>query len=91
MVHKSENLILSKEKLIESLWEYRWWLLENNMGMIIKIVREKQYKRPDGQHKKINPRDITKAKNILGWAPSVQLEEGLKKTIEYFAKLAKSS
>jgi UDP-glucuronate decarboxylase len=35
--------------------------------------------------------DITKAKNILGWAPSVQLEEGLKKTIEYFADLEKSS
>jgi len=35
--------------------------------------------------------DITKAKNILGWAPSVQLEEGLKKTIEYFAELEKSS
>jgi UDP-glucuronate decarboxylase len=33
--------------------------------------------------------DITKAKNILGWAPSVQLEEGLKKTIEYFADLEK--
>jgi UDP-glucuronate decarboxylase len=35
--------------------------------------------------------DITKAKNILGWTPSVQLEEGLKKTIEYFAELEKSS
>ncbi len=35
--------------------------------------------------------DITKAINILGWAPSVQLQEGLKKTIEYFAKLEKSS
>ena len=35
--------------------------------------------------------DITKAKNILGWAPSVQLEEGLKKTIEYFAELEKSN
>jgi len=35
--------------------------------------------------------DITKAKNILGWVPSVQLKEGLKKTIEYFAELEKSS
>lgn len=35
--------------------------------------------------------DITKAKNILGWAPSVQLEEGLKKTIDYFAELEKSN
>jgi UDP-glucuronate decarboxylase len=35
--------------------------------------------------------DITKAKNILGWVPNIQLEEGLKKTIEYFAELEKSS
>jgi UDP-glucuronate decarboxylase len=28
--------------------------------------------------------DITKAKSILGWEPKVPLEEGLKKTIEYF-------
>jgi len=31
--------------------------------------------------------DITKAKNILNWEPAVGLEEGLKKTIEYFKKL----
>lgn len=35
--------------------------------------------------------DITKAKNILGWAPSIQLEEGLKRTIEYFAELENSN
>jgi UDP-glucuronate decarboxylase len=28
--------------------------------------------------------DITKAKNILGWEPKVQLEDGLKETIAYF-------
>jgi len=28
--------------------------------------------------------DITKAREILGWEPSVQLREGLGKTIEYF-------
>jgi nucleoside-diphosphate-sugar epimerase len=28
--------------------------------------------------------DIAKAKDILGWQPKVTLEEGLKKTIEYF-------
>lgn len=31
--------------------------------------------------------DITKAKNVLQWEPSVKLEEGLKKTIEYFKKI----
>lgn len=30
---------------------------------------------------------ITKAKEILKWEPTVQLREGLQKTIEYFAKL----
>ncbi len=31
--------------------------------------------------------DITKAKNVLGWEPKVQLEDGLKETISYFRKL----
>lgn len=31
--------------------------------------------------------DITKAKEELGWSPKVPLEEGLKKTIDYFAKM----
>lgn len=30
--------------------------------------------------------DISKAKKTLGWEPNIQLEEGLKRTIEYFAK-----
>ena len=33
--------------------------------------------------------DITLAKKVLGWEPKVPLEEGLKKTIEYFDKLLK--
>jgi UDP-glucuronate decarboxylase len=28
--------------------------------------------------------DITQAQNVLGWEPKIQLEAGLKKTIEYF-------
>lgn len=28
--------------------------------------------------------DITKAKKVLGWSPKVSLEDGIKKTIEYF-------
>jgi dTDP-glucose 4,6-dehydratase len=31
--------------------------------------------------------DITKAKKMLNWEPKVSLEEGLKKTIEYFKSL----
>ncbi len=33
--------------------------------------------------------DITKAKKLLKWEPKVDLQEGLKKTIEYFRKVAK--
>ncbi len=33
--------------------------------------------------------DITLAKNELGWEPTIQLEEGLKKTIEYFREIVK--
>ena len=31
--------------------------------------------------------DITKAGNVLGWAPAMPLESGLKKTIDYFDRL----
>jgi UDP-glucuronate decarboxylase len=31
--------------------------------------------------------DITKAKSILGWSPKVELDEGLKKTVQYFEGL----
>ena len=33
---------------------------------------------------KVRQPDITHAKTLLGWEPSVQLEEGLKQTIEFF-------
>ena len=35
--------------------------------------------------------DISLAKEVLDWTPSVKLEEGLKKTIEYFDKLLSGS
>lgn len=31
--------------------------------------------------------DITKARNILNWSPSIELNTGLKRTIEYFEKI----
>jgi UDP-glucuronate decarboxylase len=34
--------------------------------------------------------DITKAKSILGWEPSVSLEQGLEKTITYFENILRS-
>ena len=35
---------------------------------------------------KVRQPDITRARQILGWEPKVQLEEGLVSTIAYFRK-----
>jgi UDP-glucuronate decarboxylase len=40
---------------------------------------------PEDDPKQRKP-DITQAREVLGWEPKVQLEAGLKKTIEYFAQ-----
>jgi UDP-glucuronate decarboxylase len=44
---------------------------------------------PDDDPKKRKP-DITLAKEKLGWAPRIPLEEGLKKTASYFENLLKN-
>lgn len=52
-------------------------ITENPGGIVYEDVRIKgdpQTRRPD----------ITRAKSVLGWEPSVQLEDGLQKTIDYF-------
>ncbi|MGA9526449.1 MAG: SDR family NAD-dependent epimerase/dehydratase, partial [Myxococcaceae bacterium] len=33
--------------------------------------------------------DITRAKELLGWAPRVSLQDGLRETIEYFRKVVR--
>jgi len=40
---------------------------------------------PEDDPKQRRP-DITKARSLLGWEPKVPLEEGLRRTIEYFRK-----
>lgn len=40
---------------------------------------------PENDPKRRNP-DIAKAKRLLGWVPTVALEDGLKNTIEYFSE-----
>lgn len=49
------------------------------MGFKGKIIFNKSY--PDGTPRKLL--DVTKIKS-LGWSPKISLDEGLKKTIEYF-------
>ena len=51
-------------------------------GSKSKLVFEKL---PDDDPKRRCP-DISQAKNILKWKPRIKLDEGLKKTIEYFTK-----
>ena len=59
--------------------------------LIIKLAgssSEKNYKdRPPDDPARRQP-DISKAKRLLRWEPNVSLEEGLKKTIEYFRQTA---
>lgn len=45
-------------------------------------------KRSEGDPQRRQP-DITKARGILDWEPSISLEDGLKETIEYFRKMMK--
>ncbi len=56
--------------------------ITNNPGGI-KIVPEG---RTQGDPQQRRP-DITKAKTLLGWEPKVSLEDGIKRTAEYFSKL----
>jgi UDP-glucuronate decarboxylase len=45
---------------------------------------------PEDDPKQRQP-DISKAKSLLGWQPTIQLKDGLKKTIAYFETLLKKS
>jgi dTDP-glucose 4,6-dehydratase len=36
---------------------------------------------------KVRRPDIRRAKQLLGWEPKVELEDGLRKTIEYFRQV----
>ena len=45
------------------------------------------YEQIDADDPKRRKPDITKAKEILHWEPTITLEDGLKSTIEYFKTL----
>ena len=36
---------------------------------------------------KVRRPDITRAKELLNWKPNVELEDGIRKTVEYFVQL----
>lgn len=57
---------------------------------IIQLTNSKSqivFKKLPKDDPKIRRPDITKAKQLINWEPSISLDEGLKKTIEYFKNL----
>lgn len=59
-------------------------IIKNLVGSSSELVYEPL---PEDDPKKRKP-DISKAKDLLGWEPNITLEEGLKKTINYFTTIA---
>jgi len=60
--------------------------LARKIKKITQSTVEMVFKPPLPDDPKRRKPDITKAKKILNWEPSVKLEDGLKKTIPYFKK-----
>ncbi|MCS6874682.1 MAG: SDR family oxidoreductase [Pyrinomonadaceae bacterium] len=77
-IHSPVNLGNPEEFTIKELAEQIGKILGRN-------VKLKYLPLPPDDPKQRRP-DITKAKRLLDWSPKVPLAEGLKKTIEYFAK-----
>ena len=57
--------------------------VDNKYDEVEKGIRVAMIKKLENDPEKRKP-DISKAKELLGWEPKVSLDEGLKKTIEYF-------
>ena len=90
-----DDLVAGIQKLLESSHHlpvnignpYEMTVLEF-AERIIKLTHSKSkivYKPLPEDDPQVRQPDITKARNILGWEPKVNLDEGLAKTIEYFS------
>ena len=65
--------------------------LANEVGKAIgKDVKIKNMPLPQDDPKQRQP-NIERAKNLLGWSPTVPLAEGLQKTVAYFAEIIKTA
>lgn len=58
-------------------------LVKDMTGSNLEITFEEY---PEDDPKRRKP-DISRAKNVLGWEPKVPIEEGIKKTVEYFKRV----
>lgn len=79
------TLILEKNKLIESFWQYRWFILQHRKGFVAKVLRKTQYKETRGKHKEIQPRDIIKAKK-QGLPAFLELKRGYKAVWKWYVQ-----
>jgi UDP-glucuronate decarboxylase len=60
-------------------------LAEKVIGMTGSSSEITYYPLPQDDPKQRRP-DITRARNILDWAPTINLDEGLERTIAFFRK-----
>jgi dTDP-glucose 4,6-dehydratase len=61
-------------------------LIAKLVGKPVQIVTEEQRLRPDKSEVERLLADNSRARSLLGWEPKVQLEEGLKTTIEWLGE-----
>ena len=83
MALNSKQLILDKDKLIESIWQYRWWILQNTHAILITVLHKKQYKKPTGQHKQVAPAELRKVRK-KGLSEWFELNRGYKGIFKWY-------
>jgi dTDP-glucose 4,6-dehydratase len=82
------RLMLSDVNDPVNLGNPREMTIEQIARTIIRMTGSKSrivYKPLPTDDPKVRQPDVTRARTLLGWEPKVQLEEGLVKTLEYFA------
>jgi len=81
------KLLLSNEPMPVNIGNPNEITIEDFAKEVIKLTGSKSkliYQELPVDDPKVRQPDITRAKNILGWSPKVDREEGLKITLEYF-------
>ncbi len=84
------KLLLSDEALPVNLGNPREMTIAEFAKTIIDMTGSRagvvHHDLPEDDPKQRRP-DISKAKRILGWSPAVSLEEGMRRTVEYFREI----
>jgi dTDP-glucose 4,6-dehydratase len=92
---RSTFLVKSAEQLPETIHDPvnignpRELTVKDIAELILKLTVSKsriEYRRLPADDPKVRRPDIRRAKMLLGWEPQVELEDGLRKTSEYFRK-----